>query len=168
MSRKITLDEFFKTDKAVIHCDTEVKAIILLTAFDKMGKTWHSGDSYINDIKWKNYTTETAYCNNGCYGRINYYRTNNYTIFEFEDIIFKKENGKMNKSNNNLIKSVTLNDKKKVTTVVFTDNDVKMVKCGDNDEYSAEMGIVYCIALKYSGLSKTQFKKMIDGLIDKK
>lgn len=65
------------------------------------------------------------------------------------------------------IKSVTLNDKKKITTVVFTDGDVKMVKCGENDTYSPEMGIVYCMALKYSGLSKTQFKKMIDGFIPK-
>ena len=65
------------------------------------------------------------------------------------------------------IRSVTINDKKKITTVVFTDGDVKMVKCGKNDTYSPEMGIVYCMALKYSGLSKTQFKKMIDKFIPK-
>lgn len=46
--KKITLSEFFKNDeKLAIHCDTEEKANLLLKAFDKMGKKWFAGNSYL-------------------------------------------------------------------------------------------------------------------------
>lgn len=87
--------------------------------------------------------------------------------YSIDKIIRKALIKSLNEESPRTIKSITLNDKKKITTVVFTDGDTKMVKCGENDTYSPEMGIVYCMALKYSGLSKTQFKKMIDGFIPK-
>lgn len=161
MNKKITLKDFLtladKGIKAAIHCDTEEKAKKLLTEFDKMGERWFTYDSYEVDTRWEDYKKETCYSNCGGVAHKDWYEDEGYAIYEFEDIF----------SENNLIKSITLNDKKKITTVVFTDGDVKMVKCGENDTYSPETGIVYCMALKYSGLSKTQFKKMIDKFIPK-
>ena len=156
MNKKITLDEFFKMGKrAAIHCDTGEKAKMLLSMFDKAGKRWWPGKRYSpKNTLWGEYGQNTLYYNDGSYGSV---ITADCFIFEFEDII----------SEDTLIKSITLNDKKKITTVVFADDDVKMVKCGENDTYNPETGIVYCIALKYSGLSKTQFKKMIDKFIPK-
>lgn len=158
MNKKITFDEFFKTKGVFIHCNTEKKANKLCAEFDKLGKRWKDNKRYSSSHNgWRCFGENTIYSNRGTIGNIRDFIRAPYPIFEFEDVIF----------DNPLIHSVTLNDKKKITTVVFTDGDVKMVKCGENDAYSPEMGIVYCMALKYSGLSKTQFKKMVDRLLSK-
>lgn len=160
--RKITLEEFWAMDKrnvkAGIHCDTIEKACKLLIMFDKIGERWRSGRRYTVENNWFKHGDRTVYENTRTFDDIDDAKAKEYMIFEFEDIVFLEDS---------TIKSVTLNDKKKITTVVFTDGDVKMVKCGENDTYSPEMGIVYCMALKYSGLSKTQFKKMLSKFLPK-
>ena len=51
---KITLKEFWESDRDLaIHCNTEEEAKKLLKAFDKLGKKWCEGDSYLDDNHYK-------------------------------------------------------------------------------------------------------------------
>ena len=88
---KITLTEFWNSkEKLAIHCDTEEKANKLLTAFDKMGKKWVSGNSYLKVNCWDEYEKDTCYSNQYRYTEINFYKKDNYTIYEFEDVDFEE------------------------------------------------------------------------------
>ena len=44
----MTLNEFFGSEKVLaISCKTKKQSEILLKAFNEMGKTWRSGESYV-------------------------------------------------------------------------------------------------------------------------
>lgn len=87
-NNKITLEEFWNSkEKLAIHCDTEEKANKLLKAFDKLGKKWTSGDSYLAWNCWKGYEKYTCYSNDNGYALINWYKENDYKIYEFEDVM---------------------------------------------------------------------------------
>lgn len=84
---KITLSEFWNSkEKLVIHCNTKEKAIKLLKAFDKIGKTWETGLSYLKMNYWYEYEKDTCYSNKNLYEGINYYKSSQIKIYEFEDI----------------------------------------------------------------------------------
>lgn len=87
---KITLEEFWNSKKNLaIHCDTEEKANKLLKAFDEYGKRWCSGERYIDDNCWSEYKEKTCYDNehdDSGYCNVNFYKENDYKIYEFEDI----------------------------------------------------------------------------------
>lgn len=81
---KITLREFWENDKKLaIHCDTEEKAQILLKAFDKLGKKWCDGDSYLADDC---YRRDVCYDNNCEHGHYCYYKGAKYKIYEFDEV----------------------------------------------------------------------------------
>lgn len=83
----ITLKDFFKSRKHLaIHCDTEEKANILLKAFDKMGKKWTSGDSYLKWNNWGTYEEKTCYSNEGEFCSKGFYLNEYYKIYEFEEV----------------------------------------------------------------------------------
>ena len=86
--KKITLTEFWsrKAPGMVIHCDTKEKANKLLMAFDKMGKKWNSGTSYLSDNIYGVYKKRTCYSNNNEYCSYNWYEKNGYIIFEFDEV----------------------------------------------------------------------------------
>lgn len=87
--KKITLEEFWSSkEKLGIHCDTKEKAIELLKAFNKMGKKWRSGDSYLELDCWSSYHKNICYNNNNGYSCINWCKENDYKIYEFEDVDF--------------------------------------------------------------------------------
>lgn len=89
---KIKLSEFWNSkEKLAIHCKTEEQANKLLTAFDKMGERWASGSSYLKVNCWNGYEEDTCYSNNNRYTFINFYKENNYKIYEFEDVDFEEE-----------------------------------------------------------------------------
>ena len=89
---KITLQEFWASDKKLaIHCDTEDKAKKLLQAFDSFGMRWISGQRYTDTDEFYLYGNNTCYANNRCCCDIKYYIANNYTIYEFEDVILPEE-----------------------------------------------------------------------------
>lgn len=91
-SEKITLEEFFASDKDLaIHCDTEEKANKLLCAFDRMGRTWCSGESYLIQNNFNEYGKDICYTNSGNYGYVKFYKDCDYKIYEFEDIILPEE-----------------------------------------------------------------------------
>lgn len=90
-NKKIVLKDFFESDKKLaIHCDTEEKANILLKVFDKLGKKWCSGVSYLEDNNWETSKEETCYSNKGAYCTKEFYLNKNYKVYEFEDVILKE------------------------------------------------------------------------------
>lgn len=81
---KITLREFWNSKKPLaIHCNTEEEAKKLLKAFDKLGKKWCDGDSYLADDC---YRRDICYDNNCEHGYYVYYKGAKYKIYEFEDV----------------------------------------------------------------------------------
>lgn len=82
---KITLTKFWNSEKPLaIHCDTEEKAKKLLKAFDKLGKKWCDGDSYLDDDCY--YRRDTCYDNNCEHSYYSYYKAAKYKIYEFGDV----------------------------------------------------------------------------------
>lgn len=96
MKDKITLKKFFESkEKLAIHCNTEEKANKLLKEFDKLGKTWRVGDSYLQYNNFNDYYMDkTCYANDGTFCEIEVYKDNNYKIYSFEDIIFEEDKPK--------------------------------------------------------------------------
>lgn len=90
--KKITLKEFWNSKKHLaIHCNTKEKAEKLLEAFDKLGKKWFSGYSYLVINCWDYYKKNTCYDNMNSYTSINRYKAHDYTIYEFEDVDLGEE-----------------------------------------------------------------------------
>lgn len=85
--KKITLKAFFESEKHMaVHCDTEEKANKLLNAFDKLGKKWSGGGSYISYNNYENYKDRTCYANNGGYSPYEWYEKNDSIIYEFDEV----------------------------------------------------------------------------------
>ena len=84
---KITLEEFWNSkEKLAIHCNTEEKANKLLTAFDRLGKEWLNGYSYLAWNCWEQHKEDTCYDNTNMYSFVDYYKSKKYKIYEFEDL----------------------------------------------------------------------------------
>lgn len=91
-SEKITLEEFFASDKDLaIHCDTEEKANMLLCAFDRMGRTWSNGESYLIQNNFNEYGKDICYTNSGNYSAVKFCKDYDYKIYEFDDVILPDE-----------------------------------------------------------------------------
>ena len=91
--KQITLKEFWNNDrKLVIHCKTEEEANKLLEAFDKLGKKWGTRDSYLEYNCWNKYREDTCYDNANKYSRFDFYKEENYIIYEFEDVDLGAQN----------------------------------------------------------------------------
>lgn len=84
---KITLTEFWNSkDKLAIHCDTEEKANKLLKAFDKYGKKWNSGDSYLQYNFYETLKEIICYSNRNTFGGVNDYKEDNVIIYDFDEV----------------------------------------------------------------------------------
>lgn len=83
----MTLKEFWDSKKKlVIHCKTLEEAIIFCKASDKLGKTWSSGASYLDQTHWDRHEFETCYDNEGTYSPKFWYQENGYEVLIFESI----------------------------------------------------------------------------------
>ena len=84
-----------KTEKIAIHTPTKEQAITLMKALDKKSYRWNSGKKPKNEAYYENYEKRTCYDieknNEVCYGSLEWYEENDYTIIEFKDIDFKVE-----------------------------------------------------------------------------
>ena len=88
MSVKITLEEFFESDNNLaIHCDTEEKAQKLCEAFDRLGKAWVTGTSYLENNYWLKYGKDACYTNSKMACNKEYLLNEHFGIYEFEDVI---------------------------------------------------------------------------------
>ena len=84
---KITLKEFWESDRDLaIHCNTEEEAKKLLKAFDKLGKKWSVGKSYLEQNLWSIYNRKTCYNNENKFCHYDFYKGHNYTIYEFDEV----------------------------------------------------------------------------------
>lgn len=63
-----------------------------------------------------------------------------------------------------LIRHVQINEKKKVVTIVWKDGEVTMAKCGPNDMWDPEKGVLVCVAKRFFN-SNTQFNKWLKSVI---
>lgn len=81
---KITLSEVLSMNPhfTAIHCDTEEKANELLIVFNKLGKKWVNGESYLADNYWRFETTETCYGLDGSSGISKWYDN----VYEFDEV----------------------------------------------------------------------------------
>lgn len=61
----------------------------------------------------------------------------------------------------NGFKSITVNEKKRIVTVVFADGDVRMSKCSKSDHFDASVGVALCVMQHLFG-SKTNYHKKIE------
>ena len=83
--KKITLREFWTTlsiyRKICIHCDTKEKV-------RKIFENTNKANCKDKEDSWDEYKEATCFSAYG-YGPIEYFKDNEYTIYEFEDIIFE-------------------------------------------------------------------------------
>ena len=78
-----------------IHCDTEEKARTLLTAFDKMGERWESGERYTENTHWEDFHTGTLYLNHNTHKNLGWANNRSYPrravpVYEFEEVDLTK------------------------------------------------------------------------------
>ncbi len=84
---KITVDEFWASkDILVIHTPTPEQAETLCKVFDKMGKKWYGGNSYLDENYWYRYDNRTCYGNKGFYGNYTEYAK----VYEFDEVDLSK------------------------------------------------------------------------------
>ena len=88
----ITLTEFWNSKcPSAIHCNTISKAKKLLSAFNKLGKTWRTRGEYNpKETYWLFFSSNTCYDNEGDIDYYKSYRDKDYTIYEFEDVNLDK------------------------------------------------------------------------------
>lgn len=90
-NNKITLEEFWNSKELLaIHCKTEEQAIKLLEVFDKLGKKWLCGNSYLESNYWEANKEDNCYNNTNQYEDIRWYKHKKYKIYEFDDVDFEK------------------------------------------------------------------------------
>ena len=92
---KIKLTEFWNSkENLAIHCNTKEKANELLKAFDKLGKKWSNGMSYLDvdyyTLDYGLYYRNTCYSNHNKFNGYSNYKSHDYTIYEFEDVDLDK------------------------------------------------------------------------------
>jgi len=74
--------------KYVMHCKTEKEAKDFCKVMDEDGRKWSTGVSYIDNPKYENYETETCYAlDNWVYADSGFFKTQGYTILEWEDFM---------------------------------------------------------------------------------
>ena len=88
----------------------------------------------------------------------------------FEDSAFRMYNSpftlnfKEDKNLDSVIRKVQINENKKVVTIVWKDGEVTMAKCGPNDIWDPEKGVLVCVAKRFFN-SGTQFNKWLKSVI---
>lgn len=83
----MTLNEFLNNiDDLYISCPTYEEAVALCMAFQKRGKKWRSGSSYVQCPSFRWYEENTVYSNKGAYASTSFARNQGYTIYKLNEI----------------------------------------------------------------------------------
>ena len=83
----LTLNEFLNNiDDLCISCPTYEAAVALCMAFQKRGKRWRSGSSYIQNPSFRWYEENTVYSNKGSYADTSFACSHGYTIYKLNEI----------------------------------------------------------------------------------
>lgn len=114
--------------------------------------------SYINVKIYMSHSTENTLNKNikCCYSILEILTDIYYTACYKKDVSTKTH---CEKSKH--IDSILVNEKKKIVTVIFNDDDVQIAKCSPEDEFDIYVGVAICISRHLAG-SKTKFKKFVD------
>ena len=84
--------EWVLSDWYAIHCDSLDKAKTLCNWLDSIGRTWNSGASYKDNVKWERYKENTCYIpHNGEYTSLEFYKNSSVNILKYEDLFVKEE-----------------------------------------------------------------------------
>lgn len=75
-------------------------------------------------------------------------------------VCYRDQSGSEYNDIRDVIKKVQINEKKKVVTIVWTDGQATLAKCGENDIWDPEKGLLVCIA-KRMFVSGTQMNKWL-------
>ena len=76
----------YPNSKVVMHVETEEQSLIFRTFLDAQGRTWNSGDSYLELSYFHVYGSRTCYAfNKREYCNLEYYEAYGYTILNFSD-----------------------------------------------------------------------------------
>ena len=83
--------------KYAMHCKTEKEAEEFCKVMDEDGRTWNTGGSYIDESNYVTHKTQTCYAlDDGRYSNLNFFKTEDYTILEWEDFMeFTKDDLKI-------------------------------------------------------------------------
>lgn len=82
--KKFRLEDY-RGDYAV-HCSTDKMAEIFLKFLHKQGKSWRTGESYLEETNFESYQEETCYFfNEGMFGDLECAKEDRYKILEFDD-----------------------------------------------------------------------------------
>lgn len=83
----MTLNEFLNSiDDLCISCPTYEEAVALCMAFQKRGRTWRSGSSYVQHTSFECYKENMIYSNKGSYADTSFARNHGYTIYKLNEI----------------------------------------------------------------------------------
>ena len=83
----LTLNEFLNNiDDLYISCPTYEEAVALCMAFQKRGKKWRSGNSYVQQSSFDCYKENMVYSNKGSYADTSFARNHGYTIYKLNEI----------------------------------------------------------------------------------
>lgn len=150
----MTIKDFFKSKATLaINCKTEKQAEKLLTAFDKAGYKWSTGDKYDAEdtTLWWGYGERTCYLNNNTFTGMDYCIEYNYRIIPFESINFgDKIEEKKEKP-----------EKMKKYIIFYNLNDYMIEKA----ENAKELILKFA---KYTGFDDPLLEKAVSGLTEKK
>jgi len=89
-------EEFLnQNNDIVVCCHTKIEAETFCKLMHEHGLKWKSGNSYLDINRWNNLCIDKKYSvnytNHGCYGTcLDFEKRHDYMIYEFSDIIFKK------------------------------------------------------------------------------
>ena len=123
MKYEITIDEFFASDKYLaITATTEKQAQILCKVFDRMGKKWADGDSYLETTRWDKYAEQSVYTNENTYS-VKGFGIDDPKLFDFDDVDMEKyldeESKKIIEESNAIEDKVTKGGRYKITIDEF-------------------------------------------------
>ncbi len=77
----------------VVHCALEAEAEILLDWAGSKELSWSDGVSFSNKTMYERYEGDTCYCiKGGTFCSLDYYRGENYTIYEYSEVLEKEKN----------------------------------------------------------------------------
>lgn len=83
----MTLNEFLNNiDDLCISCTTYEEAVALCMAFQKRGKRWRSGSSYVQFPSFEYYKENMVYSNKGSYSDTSFARSHGYIIYKLNEI----------------------------------------------------------------------------------
>ena len=81
--KKFRLEDY--NGDCAMHCDTEEKAKIFLEFLHRCGKSWRTGESYLENAYFKTHQKDTCYFfNQGMFGDLRTAKENKYEILEFD------------------------------------------------------------------------------------